>query len=156
MYLYKSYTDLELFQSLRPTESELYAQLEAQTASTIRAFVDEFLPGWVQRACTRYVDECVILQINWTRLCTEWKTAPKEILIVEFLPTTDWTQYEFLGKVCNVLTKYGYVVRNCSELTTCAQCDAAMLTEVVLAHVRERNPKMFSFQWDTRCLKCRD
>lgn len=156
MYLYRAYTDLELLETKDDDAAFPPADVWMNAdADSLLELVHRVLPGWILHRCLRYAAEYRVLLENWHRLCAQWQTPPREILIVKFLPQDDWVPFSVLQNVCNALTKCGYVVRNATELVACEQCGDALLSHAVLAHVQTRYPDRFAHEWTPRCLACR-
>jgi hypothetical protein len=148
MYLYTHYSDLEL-----STTQDNDAWVDDVTVAT----VEQHLPDWIVARCDRYVDDYHILGENWTKLCAQWNTTPQEILIVRTLPTEDWSAYTLLERICNQLTRAGYVIRTQQELVPCPGCGGAQLTERVWSFLKARGAPAFAGAdtYPDRCRACR-
>jgi len=127
-------------------------------------WIDSIVPGWVLHRTKQYTRDYTMLEQNWIQLCDQWKTTPKYILIVEFLPDQRFMhRFQILWALCNHLTRDGNVVRKSSELTGCLKCGRAMLTERVVQQihqVRTQNPNnagpaVVPEVWNERCSECR-
>lgn len=135
-----------------------------QTLEKIHNFENEFqlndyayllLPQWILHRCDHYGAEYPQLEENWYRLCARWNVTPREILIVQSLPDpSQFAQYQVLMAFCNQFTRYGYVVRNKSELFPCRQCGRALLTEKVYDFLTTRNPQGIPKRWSAVCQTC--
>jgi hypothetical protein len=135
-----------------------------QTLDKIHHFEDEFqlneyayilLPNWILHRCDHYASEYTQLEENWYRLCARWNVTPREILIVQYIPDpSQFAQYQILVAICNQLTRYGYVVRNKSELFPCRACSKALLTEKVYDFLVTRNPQGVPKRWSVTCQAC--
>ena len=117
--------------------------------------VMEFIPFWIVHSCKHYTDDFLFLEKNWINLCQQWNTTPKNILIVEYLPREEgFTNYKILEIICNRLTKYGYVIRNQTELVPCELCKNAQITEQVYSHLKHLH--VSGKKWNTICNLCKN
>lgn len=109
---------------------------------------------WLLKSCKHYTNDYIFLEKNWHNLCNQWNTTPKEILIVEFLPREQGVEdYKILESLCNKLTKYGYVIRNQTELVPCEVCKNAQITEYVYKHLTHLHTT--HKEWNPICTMCK-
>jgi len=149
-----SYTDRDLV-SDQELEQTLDKILHFDNEFQLNEYVYVLLPQWILHRSEHYATEYPKLEENWYRLCASWNTTPREILIVQYLPDpSQFSQYQVLMAVCNQLTRYGYVVRNKSELFPCRQCNRALLTQKVYDFLVTRNPQSVPKRWSAVCQSC--
>lgn len=160
-----SWTD----QTLEPnaeTRQQVIDKLVHCEPENIYDYVTNILPEWIRHTCKQYASEYTLLETNWKNLCSQWKTSPKRILIVDFLPSREdferLTQqsnssnssYFLIGTCCNLLTKNGFVIRANTELTLCVKCEKAILTERVYNYLLENKSTLVSGEWNKCCKEC--
>jgi hypothetical protein len=132
-------------------------------------YVRSILPEWIRYTCKRYTSDYALLETNWKNLCAQWKTTPKRILIVQFLPSredferlaqpsnsSNLSSYSLIGTCCNLLTRNGFVIRAESELVPCIKCEQAMLSERVYNYLLENKSTLVSGVWNACCKECRE
>ena len=119
--------------------------------SEIIYYIPTIIPTWLVYSCKHYTNDYLFLEQNWQKLCSLWQTTPKEILIVDFLPKQSFENMRIIELICNKLTKFGYVIRSKTELTTCNTCKNAQVTENVSKFLTHLNiPK-----WSENCSLCK-
>ena len=117
---------------------------------------DALFPRWILVRLKDYAPEYKVLQDNWFRLCAQWQTSPRQILLVDFLPEQmNFAEHKILGLVCNLLTKYGYVIRNKTELFPCQTCEKALLTQKVHDYLVQHKSNIVPPEWAPQCVSCR-
>lgn len=135
------------------------------TSQNILEEVQRVLPNWIVYSCDGYTSEYSILENNWKNLCNEWKTTPKKILIVSFIPSREVFEklqsiedtsisYLILATSCNRLAANGFVVRTTSELVPCVKCNRAMLSKRVFEYLFENKSPLIVESWKDTCKDC--
>lgn len=120
-------------------------------------YANHILPNWIVSVSEKYAEEYSILEQNWKNLCAQWKTTPKRIIIVDFLPEKgDFRGYHLLEAFCNHLTVNGYVIRNKTELVACKTCGCALLTQRVYSYLLQNKSTLIPSEWNENCLKCQN
>jgi len=132
------------------------------------SFVEQILPGWILHTCDGYTSEYSILETNWKNLCNEWKTTPKKILIVSYLPSQEEFQklqspvidpsedsFQMIATCCNRLAANGFVVRAETELTACKTCKQAILSKRVFEYLQQNKSPIAIGEWNELCKSCR-
>lgn len=141
---------------------------DCKTPEDMFEIIDILMPRWIIKRTTSYVNKYEKLQQNWFYICSQMKTTPKEIIIVDFIPETplnqkdgsiDTTSRQFrqfytLRHIIDYLTYNGYVVRNYRDITTCIGCGKAMLTEFSFNFFKERKNDLFQNEWSDTCDGC--
>jgi len=161
--LAQKYLDMRLSTDEKDLEITL-DKIRRLDTRDILIWVDAIVPGWILHQTKSYTREYAMLEQNWIHLCNQWKTKPKYILIVEYIPDQRLMhRFQILSALCNHLTRDGNVIRKESELTTCVDCDRAMLTERVVEQIhrarqQHRNevtgPTPVPEVWNERCADC--
>lgn len=133
-------------------ESEILSQIEsAQTAADAERIIERHYPNWLVISVDKYSEDYPHLQRNWETLCQQFKTKPKKIVLVneivfEETPTT-------LNKICDFMTKNGYVVRRSNEFIACSVCEKAIPCIEIWNILKEKNfpvPR----NWSDKCQSC--
>lgn len=132
---------------------------ENESKENIHIFkvIEKIIPNWIIKKTNFYVKQYKTLENNWFKICSQWKTKPKEILIVEYLPDLDnFENYTILRHIIESLTINGYVIRNIRDITTCDKCNGAMLNEVSFNFLKEQETSIISndSKWNSICDTC--
>ena len=151
-----SWTD----QSLEPNAEILknaISKINYYDGNDILEYANILLPNWIVNIIEKYAEEYSVLEQNWKNLCAQWKTTPKRIIIVDFLPEKgDFKGYHLLEAFCNHLTVKGYVIRNKTEIVGCKTCNCAILSQRVFNYLLENKSTLISGTWNENCLKCQN
>lgn len=157
--------------SLSPLLEENKLDLnECKQPEDIFEIIQTIMPNWILKKTTSYVNKYEKLQQNWFYICSQMKTTPKEIVIVDFIPDTPlnqndgsidtsslhFKQFHILRHVIDYLTYHGYVIRSHRDITTCTKCGRAMLTEFSFNFFKERKNNLFQDEWSEVCEDCED
>lgn len=164
-----SWTDQNVEPNVEKHNTIIHKLVHCDSSTNIYEYAQALLPNWILHVCERYVDEYNMLQTNWINLCTQWKTTPKRILIVSFLPSreefeklghsdseTSRSTYQILATCCNMLTANGFVIRAYTEVTACKSCEQAMLSKTVYDYLSEHKSPLVSGEWNDTCKACRE
>lgn len=140
---------------------KLLEENESKEDVHIFEVIKKIIPNWIIKRTDFYVKKYDNLQHNWVKVCTEWKTTPKEILLVEYIPNIeneDFEKYSILKRIIDSLTFNGYVVRSINDMTTCKKCNGAMLTETAYNFFKQinkdKNISSWTKEWSDVCESC--
>lgn len=130
-------------------EAQILKELE--NSRTIEQTIEIYFPGWFILSLEKYSSDYPHLQKNWEYLCGEMKTTPKKIVLVNEIvlgqePTT-------INKICEFMTKNGYVVRRSGEFIACSVCEKAIPCIEIWGILKEKGfpvPKT----WGNTCSTC--
>ena len=119
-------------------------------------YAETILPNWIVHRCDHYAPEYQVLEQNWYRLCAQWKTVPRQILVVDYLPQSqeEFANYQVLLCFCNKLTHMGYVIRNKADLVPCQTCRRLLLSEKVYRLLKPHNTAGLPERWSPLCEDC--
>lgn len=136
--------------------NNIISQNESKENVNIFDVIEKIIPEWIIKRTYFYVEKYSTLQTNWKNLCSQWKTTPKEIILVEYLPDIDkFEHYTTLRHIIDTLTFNGYVVRNIADITTCKRCNGAMLSEIAYNFMKEKSSlPMWNKEWSDTCDGC--
>jgi len=133
-------------------ETEILDQLtSAQTIADAERVIERYYPNWLLLSLERYSEDYPHLQNNWLRLCQDMQTEPKKIVLVNEIlfgdtPTT-------LNKICEFMTKKGYVVRRSNEFVACSVCERAIPCLEIWTFLKEKGFPVPS-AWSNKCTSC--
>ena len=145
-----SYTDPE-------NVTELLAEFKSlSNKDDIHDFITRVFPGWLIASADRYSVDYPHLQHNWETICRKTQTQPQKIVIVDtifFDKKEDKFTHSLLTTICEVLTRYGYVVRRKEEITGCLECQSAMPTEELWGFMKQAELPVPQV-WSRVCSRC--
>lgn len=155
------YLDTNLSTDEKDLEHIISKLVHLETNDLI-SWIDAIIPKWKITQTKRYASEYDVLEQNWINLCQKWNAKPHFIIIVDFIPPqNDANNYKIIWTLCNYLTKEGNVIRNQSELTTCLNCNSAILTKTVIerinkarSSVKDPPPSKIPTIWNHLCNAC--
>lgn len=124
-------------------------------------YIQQILPGWIYTVIDTYSNDYAYLDQNWKRLCKDFKTTRKKIILVNDIPTGNdkkiTIEDEHKIKVLDVLTRHGWVIRRTSEFVVCVVCKNKAIPSQQLWSILDSNP-MFKGKipkvWKNKCLNC--
>ena len=93
----------------------------------LEKIIDKYFPDWIKASTPVFSSDYLFMEKNWKQVCTEGKTTPKRIVIVEFLSLDP--EYEIIQILWDILTKMGFCVKSVDELVLCKNCRCALPTE---------------------------
>jgi len=133
-------------------EDEILNNLtEAKSVADAERIIEKYYPNWLLLSLEKYSDDYPHLQTNWEIICQKLNTVPKKIVLVNEIvfgktPTT-------LNKICDFLTKNGYVVRRSNEFIACSVCEKAIPCIEIWTLFKEKGfqvPRL----WQNKCQSC--
>lgn len=91
-------------------------------------------PNWIYDVLDKYDGDLTSLTENWELVAKKAKVTPQKILLVElvvFESDGKDSKYEIITLLQNILTRYGYCVREKGMFISCITdgCNTAMLNE---------------------------
>lgn len=133
-------------------ESEILSQLTTvQTVEDAERIIERYYPNWLLLSLEGYSKDYPHLQKNWETLCAKLNTKPRKIVLVNEIifgetPNT-------LNKICEFMTKNGYVVRRSNEFIACSECEKAIPCIEIWSLLKEKGfpvPRT----WSNKCSSC--
>lgn len=125
-------------------------------------YINQILPGWIQCVLDTYSNDYMYLTTNWKRLCNDFGTTMKNIIIVNDIPNgVSRKQLSIEDKnkivVLDILTRNGWVIRRNNEFMECNQCKKSAILSKSLWKLLVNKP-MFKSKipktYRNVCLKC--
>lgn len=160
------YSDAHISIQTRENNEEIITKLhDSQDYQTLLSWINLNLPNWIQEQLDDYAEEYTFLALNWAYLCVQWKTEPKQILIVEFLPNVcldpdykEFEKYRILQVVIDGLSKNGFIIRKKSEIVACKGCQKALLSKEIYDFFKSKpnSHKKLPKVWNEYCLNCQE
>jgi hypothetical protein len=151
----KKYKDTEQGDLFKELDQNL-EKIQLMSTDRVMEYLFLFFPDWIVEQTQKYAKEYETLEQNWHRLCAQWKTVPRAILIVEYLPQPEqYADYQLLLAFCNHLTRMGYVIRQRTDLQRCPNCGCAILSRFVHGFLKQRGSKMIPAVWSSYCIDCK-
>jgi hypothetical protein len=99
-------------------------------------YIRETLPDWIVSRHQGYCSALFRFEAVWKGLCHQMNTTPKEIILVSFLPSipvpptgNEFCEFRILEKVCDTLTRNGYIVRQAADFAVCERCGKLFLSK---------------------------
>ena len=123
------------------TFSELAEDINEWKEYDLLEQVKLFTADWIQNVLKAYSKDYDFLNQNWQKLCFQWKTETRQILLVSFLPLgADFTNHRLLEGILNKMTKHGFVIRTSNDLFVCGKCHQnALLHQGAHEQIKRRN-----------------
>lgn len=97
-------------------------------------YVQEKMPGWIVAIADEYDPDLSKFSDNWSKLCSQMNRPTQKILIVEsFFKGIRHPEKKFyynnVTKVCDLLTRSGFVVKDMDTFSLCKGCSRVMISE---------------------------
>jgi hypothetical protein len=157
------YSDETLIPILEENNLDIY---ECKSDLDIFEILKITMKDWIVKKMESYSCQYEHLQKNWKQLCHQWNTEPKEILIVEFLPSLEemndgFKNYKIVEHIINILSLNGYIVRSKQELDICKKCHKAILSKNAYDYFKQKyiqhrmSNELFYGDWDDICISCK-
>jgi hypothetical protein len=106
-------------------DSEIIDKLNASTTvEEVERVIETYYPNWLVISLDAYSNDYPHLQKNWHLLCEKMNVQPQKIVLVNSIDFGDTPTTQ--NKICDFMTKHGYVVRRTSEFIACAVCEKAI------------------------------
>lgn len=123
----------------------------AQNISEIEEIIEKDYPNWIVAILNDYSEDYPHLSRNWKTLCQRMDVKPQKIVLVKDINFEE--KEDEKNKVCETLTKKGYVVRRMTEFIPCVSCrDAIPCVEIW--HLLKEKGFSVPDKWENKCVKC--
>jgi len=147
------------YQNPYNTEEILEELKSCSTLGTIKDLINQVFPEWIKNFSRGYSADYPSLTESWHTFCQALLTAPKGIILVEFIPPSikDDTNgtYSLLRKFLDVMTTNGFVVRRRLEFKDCTTCKLILPTHGLYQKIKFLKPNSVPENWDYTCSNCK-
>jgi hypothetical protein len=130
---------------------KLHTLDEQKDINELRKYIDIILPKWLLYATDNYSKDYPHLRFNWEHICKMMKTEPQKIVLVQEIIFDN--DHKVVKEVCEIITKYGYVVRRINEFTLCKNCLLAIPCKDVWHLLKEKKMPVPEV-WSDKCSNC--
>ena len=135
-----------------PERFELLEKLkEEKNCEQLEKIIGDYYDNWILFFVKKYSQDYPHLEKNWYTLCDIEKTTPKKIILVSDIIFDK--DHSVLVKLCEILTKYGYVVRRASEFIICPKCESCLPSKDVWHLLKEKKFPVPG-RWTNHCSNC--
>lgn len=107
-------------------------------------------PDWVKNELKEYCCDYPHLQTNWKFLCDKLQTSCKSIILVSDI---DLDRTSEKNKICEELTRNGFIVRRETEFFPCKVCNHAIPSFELWKNFKNKNLKVPE-SWSETCFNC--
>ena len=131
---------------------------KCKTLDELKNLINEVYPDWVQQFYRGYSSDYSCLTYSWHTMCQALKTAPKGIILVEFVPPSikdvGAEEYSLLRKFLDTMVVSGFVVRRTIEFRVCPKCKLVLPKHNLYKKMKFMKPKDVPEDWDYKCRSC--
>jgi hypothetical protein len=108
-------------------------------------------PDWLICSMEEYCDDYPHLTQNWDKLCSLLKVEKRKIVIVKEINFNE--SPDIYNKLCEFMTKNGYVVRREGEFIGCEICGKAIPSMPVWSVIKQAGLPVPE-KWSEKCSRC--
>jgi hypothetical protein len=121
------------------------------TMGEVKNLVDEVFPNWIVSVLPSYSSDYQTLLVNWSKICSEVKVKPAQVIIVDFLAQSD--KHKLICTFAECFTRAGFSVRRNTEFIPCQKCKKAIPSEQAWNIMKNKGDKVPEI-WSTKCSIC--
>lgn len=129
---------------------------ECKTIEEVKSFINVVMSDWIVSYHNTYSMDYPYLINNFIQVCKRYKTEPKGIVLVRYIPGENdlISEYRVLTRFLDVMAANGFCVRRQSEFFPCKKCDCLIPVRPLYSKLKFTSPESVPSVWIDTCKKC--
>ena len=147
------YTDPENVDVQLTVLQNIARNSDENAGDEIEKFIRELFPTWLVAQIGTYSPDYPILRSNWKIICESAQTSPKKIVLVDKITFDE--HHKITMMFAEVMTRYGYCVRQTCEFLRCPKCTLLIPRKVLWDRMKEMKVWGIPDEWSDTCSGCK-
>jgi hypothetical protein len=147
------------YKNPRGVEDIMVQLKNCKTIAEVKNLINEIYPDLIQGFSRGYSLDYPELIRSWHNLCQALKTAPKGIILVEYVPPSikddNTGNYTLIRKFLDTMVVCGFVARRTIEFRICPTCKLVLPKHDLYKKIKFMKPESVPKNWDYKCSSCK-